>query len=101
MKLYSLRSLIEIVGVTLSFIKKLEERELIFPIFEEDEPFYTERDIRKLFLAKDLKEMGINLAGIEVILEISERMLEIRRETDEVMYRLLKHIDKNISEVKY
>lgn len=101
MKLYSLRSLIEIVGVTPSFIKKLEETELIFPIFEEDEPFYTERDIRKLFLAKDLKEMGINFAGIEVILEISERMFEIRRETDEVMYRLFKYIDKNISEGKY
>ncbi|MBI2485696.1 MAG: MerR family transcriptional regulator [Deltaproteobacteria bacterium] len=96
-----MRSLIEIVGVTPSFIKKLEETELIFPIFEEDEPFYTERDIRKLFLAKDLEEMGINFAGIEVILEISERMFEIRRETDEVMYRLFKYIDKNISEEKY
>ena len=45
--------------------------------------------------------MGINFAGIEVILEISERMFEIRRETDEVIYRLFKHIDKNISEEKY
>ena len=56
MKLYSLRSLIEIVGVTSSFIKRLEETELIFPILEEDEPFYTERDIRKLYLQKTLRK---------------------------------------------
>ena len=101
MKLYSLRSLIEIAGVTPGFVKRLEETELIFPTFVEGEPFYTERDIRNVFLAKDLREMRINFPGIEVIIEMSERMLEIRRETNEVIYRLLKRIDKNITERQY
>jgi MerR family transcriptional regulator, heat shock protein HspR len=98
MKRYSLRALIEILEVTRSFIKRLEEAELIQPTTEGDEIFYTERDIRKLLLAKDLKEMGVNLAGIEVILEMSDRMIMIRKEADETLYKLLKYISENISE---
>jgi len=101
MKLYSLRSLIEIVGVSPSFIKRLEETELIYPIEEEDGVFYTERDLRKLFLAKDLKEMGINFAGIEVILDISDRMFTMKKEADEILYKLLEYVDENIIERKY
>jgi DNA-binding transcriptional MerR regulator len=101
MKLYSLRSLIEIVGISPGFIKRLEETELIHPIVEKDGTFYTERDLRKLFLAKDLREMGINFAGIEVILEISDRMFAMKKESDEILYKLLKYVDQNIIEKKY
>lgn len=98
MKLYSFRSLLEIVGVTPSFIKRLEEAEVLYPMEEGNEVFYTERDMRKLFLAKDLREMGVNFAGIEVILEISDRMFNMKKETDDVIYKLFKYIDKNIGE---
>ena len=98
MKLYSVRSLLEIVGVTPGFIKRLQEAEVLYPVDEGNEVFYTERDIRKLFLAKDLQEMGVNFAGIEVILEISDRMFSMKKETDDVIYKLFKYIDKNIRE---
>jgi len=98
MKLYSFRSMLEIVGVSPSFIKRLEDAEVLYPMEEGNEVFYTERDMRKLFLAKDLHEMGVNFAGIEVILEISDRMLSMKRETDDVIYKLFKYIDKNIGE---
>jgi DNA-binding transcriptional MerR regulator len=98
MKPYSFRSLLEIVGVTPSFIKRLGEAEALYPVEKGNEVFYTERNIRKLFLVKDLQEMGVNFAGIEVILEISDRMFNIRKETDYVIYKLFKYIDKNIGE---
>jgi DNA-binding transcriptional MerR regulator len=101
MKLYSLKSLVEIAGVSPGFIKRLEERELIFPIEEENGVFYTERDLRKLFLAKDLKEMGINFAGIEVILDISDRMFAMKKEAYDILHRLLEYVDENIIERKY
>lgn len=101
MKLYSLSSLVEIVGVSPSFIKRLEETELLYPMVENDEPFYTERDLRKLLLARDLKEMGVNFAGIEVILEISDRMLIMKKETDEILYKLLKYVDTGLIEKKF
>jgi len=93
--------MVEIVGISPGFIKRLEETELIYPIVVEDSTFYTERDLRKLFLAKDLREMGINFAGIEVILEISDRMFAMKKESDEILYKLLKYVDQNIIEKKY
>jgi DNA-binding transcriptional MerR regulator len=90
--------MVEIVGVSPGFIKRLEETELISPIVVEDSTFYTDRDLRKLFLAKDLREMGINFAGIEVILEISDRMLAMKKESDEILYKLLQYVDQNIIE---
>jgi len=96
MKRYSLSTLIEILEVTPSFIKRLEKAELILPVVEGEETFYTKHDLKKLLIARDLKEMGINLAGIEVILEMRERMLTIRKEADEILYSLLRYIDENI-----
>lgn len=98
MKRYSLRALIEIFEVMPGLVKRLEEAELILPTVEENETFYTERDVRKLLLAKDLREMGVNLAGIEVILDMSDRILTIRKESDETLHRLLKYISENISQ---
>lgn len=96
MKRYSLRTVIETIGVRPSFIRRLEEAEIICPIVEENEIFYTEEDLRKLSLARDLRDMGINLAGIEVILDLRDRMLILKKEADEILYRLLKYINENI-----
>jgi MerR family transcriptional regulator/heat shock protein HspR len=98
MKRYSLKALLEIFEIAPGFVKRLEEAELILSTVEEDEIFYTERDVRRLLLAKDLREMGVNLAGIEVILDMSDRMLTIRKEADETLHRLLKYISENISQ---
>jgi MerR family transcriptional regulator, heat shock protein HspR len=98
MKRYSLKVLTESFEITPSFVKRLEEADLILPTVEGDEIFYTERDARKLLLAKDLREMGVNLAGIEVILDMSDRMITIRKEMDETLHRLLKYISENLSQ---
>ena len=98
MTLYSLKSIAGLVGVTPNFVRRLEEAEVIFPITEENELFYTERDIRRIFLAKDLQEMGVNLPGIEVILEIADRMVTLRSETNDVLCKILKQFNKNIDQ---
>ncbi len=95
MKRYAFSSLLEILEVSPSFIKRLEKAEIIIPVVEGNKTFYTEHHMRKLLLAKELKEMGINLAGIEVILDVSERMLTMRKKVDETLYRLLKLIHEN------
>ncbi|MDD5081974.1 MAG: MerR family transcriptional regulator [Dehalococcoidales bacterium] len=46
---------------------------------------YSERDIELLRRAKTLMEdLGINLAGVEVILRLSQRIDELRRRTEEL-----------------
>ncbi|HEX3033510.1 MAG TPA: MerR family transcriptional regulator [Thermodesulfobacteriota bacterium] len=94
MKLYSFKTLIEIAGVTPGFIKRLEEAELIFPRREGNEIWYTENEIRKLLLAKDLREMGVNFAGIEVILDVSDRLLTMRIQTKMILHEMLPYIDE-------
>lgn len=101
MRRYSLKSLIEIIEITPSLAKRLEGAELIVPTIEGNEIFYTERDVRKLLLARDLREMGVNLAGIEVILDMTDRMLTIRREVDETLLRFLKYMSESISQREY
>ena len=46
---------------------------------------YSERDIDRLRRVKMLmEELGVNLAGVEVILRMSEKMLEMQRELSEL-----------------
>ena len=52
--------------------------------------FYSERDIARLRRVKTLMDdLGVNLAGVEVILRMAQRMTELQR-----------HIEKLESEVK-
>jgi len=46
---------------------------------------YSERDIELLRRVKMLmEELGVNLAGVEVILRMSEKMLDLQRELSEL-----------------
>ncbi|MFC1870037.1 MerR family transcriptional regulator [Chloroflexota bacterium] len=46
---------------------------------------YSERDIAQLHRVKTLMDdMGINLAGVEVILRMTQRMLELQRRLEEL-----------------
>ncbi len=52
---------------------------------------YSERDIEILRRVKTLMDdLGVNLAGVEVILRMSERMLEMQREIEQVQTQLEK-----------
>jgi len=46
---------------------------------------YSERDIARLRRIKTLMEdMGVNLAGVEVILNMAQRIIELQRRTEEL-----------------
>ena len=46
---------------------------------------YSERDIALLRRAKTLMDdLGVNLAGVEVILRMAQRMTELQRHTEEL-----------------
>jgi MerR family transcriptional regulator/heat shock protein HspR len=57
---------------------------------------YSERDIELLRRVKMLmEELGVNLAGVEVILRMSEKMLDLQRELSDLSseVRRLKEIE--------
>ena len=46
---------------------------------------YSERDIAQLRRVKSLMDdLGVNLAGVEVILRMAQRMTELQRHTEEL-----------------
>lgn len=50
---------------------------------------YSERDIARLRRVKTLMEdMGVNLAGVEVILRMLERMMELQERVEEMETKL-------------
>ena len=51
---------------------------------------YSDRDIAHLRRVKSLmEELGVNLAGIEVILRMAQRMTEMQRRIDEMESELM------------
>ena len=47
--------------------------------------FYSERDIARLRQVKTLMDdLGVNLAGVEVILRMAQRMTELQRHMEEL-----------------
>ncbi|HMD99060.1 MAG TPA: helix-turn-helix transcriptional regulator [Terriglobia bacterium] len=62
---------------------RLYEREkLLIPSRTEGNTrFYTEEDLERLeFILKLARELGVNLAGIEIILNMRDRMSEMERQ---------------------
>ena len=56
---------------------------------------YSQRDIEQLLQIQRLtQEMGVNLAGVEVILELLAKMDQMRREMEEQMERMRSRLRK-------
>ena len=74
--------------VEMHFLTELEEEEIIRPRCREGDPckLFTEMDLENLRLAKLLVEdMGVNLAGVEIILRMRQTLLDMRAQFDAVL----------------
>jgi MerR family transcriptional regulator/heat shock protein HspR len=80
------------------FLVKLEEEEIICPHCQDDplEKRFTPTEMEKLRIAKILVEdMGVNLAGVEVILRMRQNMIEMRNQFDTILEDLVTQISKS------
>ena len=58
---------------------------------------YSEEDVEKLEMILRLtRELGINLAGVEVILSMREKMEQMQREMDETIVQLREELEREI-----
>ncbi len=58
---------------------------------------YSEEDVEKLELVLRLtRELGVNLAGVEVILSMREKMEQMQREMEETIGQLRKELAREI-----
>jgi len=75
-----------IVGVQVHTLRYYEKVGIIEPSRSQGNiRLYSERDIALLRRMKSLmNDMGVNLAGVEVVLRMSQRMLELQSQVEEL-----------------
>jgi MerR family transcriptional regulator/heat shock protein HspR len=79
---------IELFQVETRFLEDLVEEEILRPEGREDpaEKRFSEVDVERLRLAKLLvEEMGVNLAGVEIILRMRRDMFAMRAQFDAIL----------------
>ena len=100
---WTITEVVERFQITEGFLSELEEEEIVCSVCRENDPnkVFTSEDLERLRLAKILvEEMGVNLAGVEVILGMRQRMIEMRRQFDDIFQDLAGHIQEKLGPFK-
>jgi len=92
---------VEIFEVDERFLAELEEEEVLCPLSREDQPakLFSSAELEKLRLVKLLiDEMGVNLAGAEIILRMRQSIYEMRRQFDDILEDLADRLREALEE---
>src|SRR5271157_303524 len=79
---YMISAVAEMYDIHPQTLRLYEREKLLIPSRTEGNTrFYTEEDLERLeFILKLARELGVNLAGIEIILNMRDRMSEMERQ---------------------
>jgi MerR family transcriptional regulator/heat shock protein HspR len=61
---------------------------------------YSDEDIERLRQIQRLTQVGVNLAGVEMVLELLERMQAMRRELEEEMHKQQEEMLREIARLR-
>lgn len=98
---YFRRQVIEIFGFDEEFLIKLEAEDLVHSVEVESlpEPVYSPEQFDRLRVIRNLmKELEVNLPGVEVILEMRENMIRMQRQFDVILETLVRELKGKLSE---
>ncbi len=97
--LYLISVVAEMLSVHPQTLRLYEREGLINPQRTRKQRLYSESDIEKLNLILQLtRELGVNKAGVEIILRMRRRLEVMQKEMEEMMGFLEDEIRKNFSE---
>ncbi len=95
-------SMVELAGQTDSDEKTLLlycDEGLISPSLEGDVPLFADEDIERVLMIKRLTEdLGVNLAGVEVILNMRQQMLHMQSDFERMIDDMRTGILKGLSD---
>lgn len=78
--------LLERVAIDIATLRRLEEEGLVEPEMGEGGMLvYSEAQIERVRIARDLLDLGVNDEGIEIILSMRERLLGMQDVTRELL----------------
>ncbi len=91
--------IIEHFQVDINFLSELEAEEIICPVCgtTPDENLLSAQDMEKLRVARILyEEMDVNIPGIEIILQMRQNMLDMRKQFDAILEDLAERLQKKL-----
>ena len=93
---YVIRIAAELIGVRTHTLRYYEREGLVKPQRSAGNVrLYSESDIERLRRVRNLvEELGVNTAGVEVILNMLERMTEMQRLNDELRSELARLMEQ-------
>ena len=84
-----------ICGVDSKFVTRLERENVIAPIVRRSEKLYPLDQVDRVRVARLLiEEMGVNLEGAEVALNMREQMIAMQRQFNEILRLLGRELKK-------
>jgi len=94
--LYAISIVAEMLNIHPQTLRQYERCELIKPSRTiGNVRLYSEEDIEKLkFIITLTRDMGVNLAGVEVILKMRQQMEEMRQQMEQMLDFIRKNIPK-------
>ena len=94
-KYLRITEVIKICGVDVKFVKRLEQESVIYSIVRRSEKFYPLDQVDRVRVARLLiEEMGVNLEGAEVALNMREQMIAMQRQFNEILRLLGRELRK-------
>jgi len=87
-ELWTVAEVVAFFQVEEGLLRDLEEEEIICPACDQGLPsrLFDRNELEKIRIAKLLmEEMDVNLSGVEVILQMRQRMIEMRTQFDAIL----------------
>lgn len=86
---------IEICCVDEDFVRRLEQENLITTVIQDTQKLYPLEQVDRIRVAHLLiEEMGVNLEGAEVALNMREQMIAMQHQFNELLKRLSREMKK-------
>ncbi len=97
-RLFMISVVSEMLGIHPQTLRLYEREGFIKPKRSDGNTrLYSEEDVEKLEMILRLtRELGVNLAGVEVILSMRERMEQMQREMEETVLQLREELSREI-----
>lgn len=101
-KYWSFTEVVDFFQINEDFLDNLEKENIVCPSCPEGfaEKSFSAGDMENVRLAKILMdEMDVNLAGVEVILQMRKSMIAMRKQFDAILEDLALEMEKNLKRV--
>ncbi len=96
---WSITEVVEFLQVDEAFLRNLEEEDIVCPSCSEglSDKLFSADELENVRFAKILiKEMDVNLAGVEVALQMRKSMIAMRKQFDAILEDLAREVEEKL-----